>query len=422
MSEIAPPIYDSKVTELEVFPNQEAAQDWLKKNELDTSGTPILVPFKDKNDKIHFLKPSNPNDVSGPQNEKNNDEANKNIRIIGAANNEHLHGTFRKLHDIFANHVSRLNELEGDSINLVDHGCIIIYKKGDKKTRQALSTFLEEEKERLYKAIKKAQTNEDPRINYAEFLEKLSTLAMDCEMQGGMCYFFWTDANGKQHVLRDVFKQDANNTKLDAYLKREQELHKSEPIIIKEYKSQNHHIIPFLKDWGKWTAFAAITAIVTGAILGIFVTIPLVAAITAVVTFISLSICGFYMADKNNPTTIEFGTPEFMTKPETTFSFGIKQRFNNLYNFIINKTEKTFVSPTENNNGEISTGPVGIFTTIVSTPHNLPVSVSNPELPAIQALVKSSLELFSFPQKNNSVIDDKNQDKDVGTHNALRIK
>ena len=53
------PVYCNKVVELIAFPNQKAAQNWLKKNYLNTSGTPLLVPFKDNSQQVHFLRPSN---------------------------------------------------------------------------------------------------------------------------------------------------------------------------------------------------------------------------------------------------------------------------------------------------------------------------------------------------------------------------
>ncbi len=60
---IAPPVYCNKVDELIPFFTQEYALEWLKKNQLDTSDSSILVPFKDKNNEICFLKPINPNNL-----------------------------------------------------------------------------------------------------------------------------------------------------------------------------------------------------------------------------------------------------------------------------------------------------------------------------------------------------------------------
>ncbi|MEN9450787.1 MAG: hypothetical protein RJA83_1405 [Pseudomonadota bacterium] len=402
MPDIAPSIYDTDVRELSIFPNIEAAQNWLKNNKLDTSDTSILVPFKDENDKVHFLKPNNYKIFLGPQNEKTSrNEANQNIRIIGAANSTHVHGFFAEIQNaFFTKHIPRLNELEGDTINLADHGFIIIYKKGEKKTSYDFFKFFEDEKDRLIKEIKKAQTNEQPEINKAQFLEALSTLAIDLKIQGGMCYFFWTDKHGNQHAYRDCFKQDANNIKLEAYLEAEQKLHKSKSVIIKEHKSQNRHILRFLIDWCKWTVFAAITAIGTGLILGVFITPPIgtiAAAIVAIVTFVGISSIGFAKADKNNPTTIEWSEAEIEEKSEVTFSSRVKQKIISLHDFFNGKSNKTLGLSNDTSESEISTPPIGVFTTIVSSAGNIPVRNST-SLSSIEALVNSSLSLFTFRQ------------------------
>ena len=83
-------------------------------------------------------------------------------------------------------------------------------------------------------------------------------------------------------------------------------------------------------------------------ILGIFIASPIgsiAAALVAVVTFIGTSSYGFYKADKNNPTTIEFDTPEFGTESENAFSFRITQRFNDLKGFFAKKSSTVALSP-----------------------------------------------------------------------------
>ena len=88
---VSPPVYCNKVDELVTFENQLAAENWLKENELDTSGTSILIPFKDEYKKIHFLRPGNFNSFSDQKNRKTKlDEANEAIRIIGAGNSSHI--------------------------------------------------------------------------------------------------------------------------------------------------------------------------------------------------------------------------------------------------------------------------------------------------------------------------------------------
>lgn len=400
MPDIAPSIYDTDVRELSIFPNIEAAQNWLKNNKLDTSDTSILVPFKDENDKVHFLKPNNYKIFIHPKNGKNTyDKTNKDIRIIGAANSSNVHGFFEKIQAAFSTkRIPRLNELEGDTINLADHGFIIIYKKGEKKTGYDFFNFFEDEKDRLIEEIKKAQTNEQPQINKAQFLEALSTLAIDLEIKGGMCYFFWTDKHGNQHVYRDCFKQDANDLKLETYLEAEQKLHKSKSVIIKEHKYENHHIIRFLTDWCKWTVFAAVSAIGAGLILGIFITPPLgtiAAAVVAIVTFVGISSAGFVKADKNNPTTIEWSEAEIEEKSEVTFSSPIKQRIVSLLTLFKRKSNKIVELSTENTKLEI-------FTT------TMPPIVSNSVLnsnPSCATLVKLSFPLsLLFKQQNDTSI------------------
>ncbi|WP_342219723.1 hypothetical protein [Rickettsiella endosymbiont of Miltochrista miniata] len=419
MPSIAPPIYDSEVNELSVFLDLKAAKDWLKNNKLDTSDTPILVPFKDDNDKVHFLKPSDPDTFSDPNNGKITEEANKNIRIIGAANSSHVHGFFGNISAAFTTkRVPHLNELEGDTINLADHGFIIIYKRGEEKAGHDFFKLFEKERERLIEEIKKAQTNEQPHVNPAEFLEALSKLAIDLKIKAGMCYFFGTDKNGKQHVYREIFRQDANSAKLDKYLKEESKWHESKPIKIKEHKSQNHHMIPFLIDWGKWTAFAAITAIGAGLILGIFITPPIgtiAAAVVAVATFVGMSSIGLAKADRDNPTTTDFDTPEFEVESEVSFLSRIKARISSLHDFFNSKSNKTVALSTQTNENEISSAPIGIFTTIVASTRILPTNKANFS-PTINALVESSLCLFSF-QKEKELIPDKGLNRSLSLRN-----
>ncbi len=406
---IAPPKYDSQVNELTVFPDLKTAQNWLINNQLDTSGTSILVPFKDGNDKVHFLKPSNPNIFSDPK-KTSHDDANKDIRIMGAANNNHIHGFFRNIQAAFtAKRVPHLNELEGDIINLDDHGFIIIYEKGEKKAGHDFFNLFEEEKKDLIEEIRKAQTNEAPRINQAKFLEKLSILAIDLEIKGGMCYFFCTDKHGNQHVYRDCFKQDANSIKLENYLKEETKWHESRGVKVKEHKWQNHHIKRFFVDCFKSWDFALFSAFGAGIIFWIFL-IPLlglniaaaIAGGVALVTFLTINTIGFFKADKNNAITIEWSDPEFEENTEATFFSRIKQKVNSLFNRKSNETEALSI---ENSESEGSMAPIGIFTTIVSSTSFIPARNSASMTSSISALVNSSLSLFTFRQENELIKD-----------------
>lgn len=233
MPTIAPSIYCNEVDELAVFPNQKTAQEWLKNNQLDTSGTSLLVPFKDENDQIKFIRPCAVNDNAATK------AANNNLRIMGAANSSHIHGFFNWFEDKFiTNRVPHLNELEGDNISLVEHGFIVIYEKGEKKVGRQFATLFTEEKQSLIDKIKVAQTNGEPHIKEAEFLEKLSTLALNLDIKVGMTYFVTMDNEGNQHVYRQTFKKDPLNINIEKYLEKESKWHESKPIKIKEHKSQ----------------------------------------------------------------------------------------------------------------------------------------------------------------------------------------
>ncbi len=397
---VAPPIYCNEVDELIAFPNQKIAQEWLKNNQIDTSGTYILVPFKDENAQIKFIRPSAVNDCATTK------AANNNLRIMGAANVSHTHGLLNWFEDkLITNRVPHLNELVGDNISLAEHGFIVIYEKGEKKVGRQFAVLFTEEKQSLIDKIKAAQTNEEPHIKESEFLEKLSQLALGLDIKGGMSYFVTKDKEGNQHVYRQTFKQDSTNEKIADYLKEEKKWHESKRINIKEHKSKDRHIIQFSFDCGKYIFFAAITAIGAGLILGIFITPPIgsiAAAVIATVTFVSLASLGVAKADKNNPTTIVFGTPEFEVESEATFFSRIKERLNSLHNLFNSKLIKTATLAEDTDNGGPDS-PIGIFTTIVSSTGNIPAR--NFTSMPINELVNSSLSLFTFRQENELIKD-----------------
>ena len=397
---VAPPIYCDEVEELIAFPNQKIAQEWLKNNQIDTSGTYILVPFKDENAQIKFIRPSAVNDCAATK------AANNNLRIMGAANVSHTNGLLNWLEDkLITNRVPHLNELVEDNISLAEHGFIVIYEKGEKKVGRQFAVFFEEEKQSLIDKIKAAQTNEEPHINEPEFLEKLSKLALGLDIKGGTSYFVTKDKEGNQHVYRQIFKQDSTNKKIADYLKEEKKWHESKRINIKEHKSKDRHIIQFSFDCGKYIFFAAITAIGAGLILGIFITPPIgsiAAAVVAVVTFVSLASLGVAKADKNNPTTIVFGTPEFEVESEATFFSRIKERLNSLHNLFNSKSIKT-ASLAEDTDNVGHDSPIG-STTIVSSTANI-LARNFTSVPSINELVNSSLSLFTFQQENKLIKD-----------------
>lgn len=337
MPDLTLPVYYNKVDELIPFNNQEAAHQWL--SDLDTSGTPILVPFKDKFNQIHFLKPGITKDSNHPL-------ANENFRIMGAANE--IRKTFwDSFKRVFVDHyVPHLNNIEGEIISIAEHGFIVIYERGNENAGKKFFELFQKEKKDLLAKIEVTQTNEGAYLNETKFIQDLSQLAMDLKIISGMCYFL-IKKKDETHIYRHTFKQDPTNTKIEAYLHKENEWHKSEHKIVENNKSQNHHILSFLKDWLKWTVFATLTAIGAGLILGIFISPPIgtiAAALVAVVTFISASSYGFYRADLNNATTTEFNNTEFVAESGNTFSFRIKQRCNSLLAFFNRKLTNTSTS------------------------------------------------------------------------------
>jgi hypothetical protein len=354
MSNLTLSIYENKLEELKIYPNLKAAEDRLKEFK-DTSGTTILIPFKDDN-KIHFLKPSNTDSFLDSHKAAQDKESNKNIRIIGAANSIHIHGFIEKIKAALdKNRVPHLNELEEESLSLVDHGFIIIYEKGEQNVEHEFALLFQKEKESLLKKIEDAQKNNAPHINPTEFLENISKLTMNLDLKQGMTYFVMSDKQGIKHVYRQIFKQDPTNDKTNKIFEQEKKEHESVEVVVDEHKSQNHHIIQFLKDWCKWTVFSVITAIGAGLILGLFLAPPIgtiAASLVSVITFVGLSAYGFYRADKNNPATTEFG--EFEIKSQNAFD-RLKQLIYRVSDFFSKKRVNTLASPivaNDNSNGE----------------------------------------------------------------------
>lgn len=143
------PVFCNEINELVPFENQIAAENWLKENQLDTSGTSILVPFTDECQQIKFLKPNNPNN-SIESKKAADDKANKAIRIMGAANINHSQGIIQWLEKELTNsYIPHLNNLEGSTIGLLKHGFIIVYKKGEQSVTQKFTKFFDEEKQTL---------------------------------------------------------------------------------------------------------------------------------------------------------------------------------------------------------------------------------------------------------------------------------
>lgn len=334
MSNLTVPVYCNRIDELIPFISQEAALQWL--SDLDTSGTPLLVPFKDQYDQIQFLKPG-----------IKDSEANNRYRIIGAAN-EIKKTIWDSVTELFTSHpVPHLNHIEGETITVAEHGFIIIYERGNVPAGNKFYAFFEKEKKDLLSKIEITQTNEGAYINQTKFIQDLSELAINLDIKSGMCYFL-IKKNDKTHIYRHTFKENLSNEKIKAYLSKEKQWHQAEHKIIENNKFQNHHLGNFLKDWFKWTVFSAITAIGAGLILGLFIAPPIgtiAAALVAVVTFVGGSSYGFYKAEKNNSTTTEFGNTEFEAESQNTFYFRLKQIFNRISSLFSKKSVNTLASP-----------------------------------------------------------------------------
>lgn len=334
MPNLTVPVFCNQVDELIPFADQEAALKWL--SDLDTSGTPLLVPFKDQYDQIQFLKPG-----------IKDSEANKQFRIIGAAN-EIKKTLWDSVTEVFKSHpVPHLSHIVGETVSVSEHGFIIIYERGGEPAGNKFFEFFQKEKKDLLSKIEITQTNEGAYINETKFIQDLSQLALDLDIKSGMCYFL-IKKNDETHIYRHTFKDNRSNEKIKAYLSKEKQWHQSEHKIIENNKSQNHHLGSFLKDWFKWTVFSVITAIGAGLILGLFIAPPIgtiAAALVSVVTFVGISGYGFYRADKNNSTTIEFRNTDFEAESQSSFYLRLKQIVNSIPNLFSRKLVNTVASP-----------------------------------------------------------------------------
>jgi len=379
---VSPPVYCNEVDELIPFDNQQSALQWLQNNKLDTSGTPLLVPFKDENGQIQFLKPGIAKD--NPENKA----ANNNFRIMGAANE--VNPSFWDLVKgiLTHHHVAHLNDVVGETISLVDHGFIVIYERGDKPSGEKFAKLFQKEEKDLFSQIKITSTNEGPRLNAAKFIQDLSQLSMDLEIRVGMSYFIIKDDSGKTNVYRHTFKQDPVNEKITRYLNKETAWHKSQHEKVENHKSENHHRSAFFTALFKWIFFAAITAVGAGLILGFFISGTIAPAIVAVSTFIGMASYGFYRADRNNPTTIEFGTPEFENGTEISFFSRLKQWWSHCFNKKLVET----LSLTQK--------------VISPTPPKIATVKSSKVLTGVNALIRSTLAPCFFKRVNEDVVSD----------------
>jgi len=220
---------------------------------------------------------------------------------------------------------------------------LLSFMNVDKSAGNKFYELFQKEKKDLLSKIKITQTNEGACINETKFIQDLSQLALDLDIKSGMCYFL-IKKKDKTHIYRHTFKENLSE-KIKAYLSKEKQWHQAEHKIIENNKSQNHHIVQFLKDWCKWTVFSAITAIGAGLILGLFIAPPIgiiAAALVSVITFVGVSGYGFCRADKANSTTTEFG--EFEIESQNSF-YRLKQLFNRIPSLFSKKIVNTLASP-----------------------------------------------------------------------------
>jgi len=399
MPEVTLSDYTNTLHELNALKDKKAAQDLQKSHHTDD--TCICIPFFGENEQIKLLIPG-PLDSSYPP-----ENLNPNLRIIGANNPSKRKNLSTRIKHFFyqrlgIRYVRHINDLVGDTINLDEGRFIIIYKETqDKDNDSSFEKFIEKQNQESTKQFKEKLFSGKPPINYAEFLEKLSKLTADLKIAGGMTYFLFKEKDGSKKILRQTFKKEDSENAIK-FLKKEWEIQLASVAEIKPHKYKDYHIIGFVRDWIKWTVFAVVTAIGAGMLLGLFVTPPLgtiLAALVAVVTFIGISSLGFSKATKNNQTTIEFGTSELIDETQIGFISRIKNSLRNLFN---RKSNKTVALSTENNEPEISTAPIGVFTTIVSSTSNIPVCNSN-SMSSISALVNSSLNIFNVQKENECI-------------------
>lgn len=302
------PVPAKGVKKLFVHESREAAVGFLQRNKLTTDSTPLLVPFKTDKNVIKFLKPSDgdPKEagcirIMGARNELR--DKNLKGRVVNWVNRELLRRDF----------APHLNDLMGDDVLLEENGLIVIYQRvkqegGGKNIGAAFAKFFREEQDLLIKKIKDAESSDEVDLNMGSFTQGLTVVGMDIDVAAGMTYFI---KDGE--VFRHTFRAGVS-TPITDYLHAESAA--AQEVRINYNKTENNHVLSFLKDWAKGTVFAAITAVGAGIIASIFL-IAVISAAIAVTTFVILSVIAFCKASKDNQKTIDFGNPEFeIIEPE----------------------------------------------------------------------------------------------------------
>lgn len=147
----------------------------------------------------------------------------------------------------------------------------------------------------------------------------------------------------------------------------------------------------------QWIFFAAIIAVGAGLILGLFIPGTIASAIVAVITFVGMASYGFYRADRKNPTTIGFGTPEFENGTEISFFSQLKQWLSHLFKEKLVETSSLTCEVTPpalpiNNSLELSPKIATVISSKVST--------------GVNALVRSTLAPCFFKLVNENVVSD----------------
>ncbi|WP_218814414.1 hypothetical protein [Rickettsiella endosymbiont of Dermanyssus gallinae] len=288
-----PPSFCSVPVLLVPFDSRREAEEWLKTKGLNTSGTPLLIPFKNKKlNSIECLKPSGDR-----------------LRIMGAANEFEDKKYSGKILNWFLTPFSRdfiphIADLVGNTIKIEENRPIIIYEKGSKSVGQKFAALFRSQIKKLENQIEAAQTNDAPRLEPAEVMQDLSKLALGLEIKAGMSYFIVRE-NGIAKVYRHTFHRDGDNENLNLYLEKEAEAGLSAPVRVYNNKNENNHFYAVLKDWVTGTIFAFITAIGTGFVGSIFIPAFITAPI-AIITFIVLSFLAYHKALADNPKTNDF--------------------------------------------------------------------------------------------------------------------
>ena len=332
--------YTNKVDELDIFSSRHHALSWLKKNQLNTEGTPLLVPFYENN-VIKFLKPTDQNDR---------------LRVIGAANHIRNKEGLDKFVQWYnrawkRDFVPHVNDLEGEDVQINSDGFLVIYHRGSQPAGEKLAKFYQREKEELIKIISRSVTNQ-AKLNEAKFIQDLSQLAIDLNIQSGFTYFYLPSSELGQsvRVLRHNFKENVTNERMVNYLKVEEDSRLAKAVSVNNAKRIDHHLGQFFREVLKGVLTTLFTAMIVGFILSLFV-VPFVAGLIAALTAIIGVAMSVWSATNRNQDTIEFGESSFDPLPhmgtavnKSSQAVGLDRPFFGWPRFIANPSQPLAIS------------------------------------------------------------------------------